>query len=172
MLEQSLRLQYDYNRWSNQRIVDAVAKLTPQQLNEPGHAGRGSVHETLLHLISAQDRWRLRWDPSVRPEEVERYTLTPTDAPDAAALRAKLEEADRKLQQFVGSLSDEDLTKVFSVVRPDGSKNSHPLWQTMQHLLNHGTQHRSEVAAMLTGFGQSPGDMDLVVYLRDRQTPA
>jgi uncharacterized damage-inducible protein DinB len=41
------------------------------------------------------------------------------------------------------------------------------LWQAMLHVLNHGTQHRSEAAAMLTEFNHSPGDIDFMVFLRE-----
>jgi uncharacterized damage-inducible protein DinB len=34
----------------------------------------------------------------------------------------------------------------------------------MAHLVNHGTQHKTEAAAILTGFGHSPGDIDLILY--------
>jgi uncharacterized damage-inducible protein DinB len=42
----------------------------------------------------------------------------------------------------------------------------HTLWQMIMHVANHGTQHRSEVAAMLTSYGHSPGDLDFSEYLR------
>ena len=37
----------------------------------------------------------------------------------------------------------------------------------LTHLLNHGTQHRSEAAALLTQAGRSPGELDLIVYLEE-----
>jgi uncharacterized damage-inducible protein DinB len=43
------------------------------------------------------------------------------------------------------------------------------LWQAMAHLVNHGTQHKTEAAAMLTDFGQSPGDIDMILYLIENQ---
>jgi len=33
--------------------------------------------------------------------------------------------------------------------------------------MNHGTQHRSEAALLLTQAGRSPGELDLIVYLED-----
>ena len=42
------------------------------------------------------------------------------------------------------------------------------LWQMLAHVVNHGTQHRSEAAVLLTAAGHSPGDLDMVDYIEAR----
>ena len=39
-----------------------------------------------------------------------------------------------------------------------------PVWQMLAHVVNHGTQHRAEAAALLTSDGRSPGELDMINY--------
>jgi uncharacterized damage-inducible protein DinB len=36
------------------------------------------------------------------------------------------------------------------------------------HVVNHGTQHRAEATALLTGEVRSPGELDLINYAEER----
>ena len=42
------------------------------------------------------------------------------------------------------------------------------LWNLLVHVVNHGTQFRAEAAVALTDYGHSPGDLDLLLYFRDK----
>lgn len=41
----------------------------------------------------------------------------------------------------------------------------------MLHVANHGPRRRGEVVALLTGFGHSPGNLDLMLHLRATGRP-
>ena len=71
--------------------------------------------------------------------------------------------------RFVNDLTDERLNGKFSYKSTDGMPHERILWQAMAHLVNHGTQHRTEAAAMLTELNHSPGDIDLIYYLIENE---
>jgi uncharacterized damage-inducible protein DinB len=46
-----------YNRWANLALLDACAKLTDEQLQLSAPGTYGTIAATLLHLISAENRY-------------------------------------------------------------------------------------------------------------------
>jgi uncharacterized damage-inducible protein DinB len=71
-------------------------------------------------------------------------------------------------QDRVNPTTPELLTAHLEYSGTDGQRWSHPLWQLMAHMVNHATNHRSEAAESLTMIGQSPGDLDMTVFIRQR----
>ncbi len=75
-------------------------------------------------------------------------------------------EDDEATCAFVDGLADGDAARVFTSTLPNGNVFRLALWQMMVHVILHGMQHRSEVAAVLTQFGQSPGDLDTLGFFQ------
>jgi uncharacterized damage-inducible protein DinB len=164
MNKQDILLLYQYNQWTDKKILDAVAKVTPEQFLAPSSFPHGGLRSTLVHALFAGWVWHQRWDgtsPSQR--------FKPEDFPTFESLRARWDEEAKSLMVFVENLTDERLNSMVNYKATDGTPHAELLWQLMAHVVNHGMQHKTEVAAMLTDFGQSPGDIDMILFLRENQ---
>jgi uncharacterized damage-inducible protein DinB len=93
--------------------------------------------------------------------------MKPEDFPTFESLRARWADEEPRLMDYVSNLTDEGLSRRFKYVSTEGFPHERAVWESMLHLVNHGTQHKTEAAAILTRFGYSPGDIDLIVYLNE-----
>jgi uncharacterized damage-inducible protein DinB len=156
-----VRLLYDYNVWANGRVLDTCAALTPAQFTagEGSSTARPSIRDTLVHTMGAQEVWLARWTG------IAGVTLPSVgDFPALADIRRHWNEVEARTRAYVTDVGEESLRETFHYVNRRGQPFHYPRWQTMVHLVNHGTQHRSEIAALLTALNHSPGDLDLLVY--------
>ncbi len=156
-----IQLLYKYNAWANDRILKAASKVSAEQFLAPASYPHGGLRSTLTHTLFAEWLWRKRWQGN--PPTV---WIKPEEFPTFDSLRTRWLEEEKALSDFVASLSDEKLNAVFHYKTTSGEARENILWHVMVHVVNHGTQHRSEAAAMLTALGYSPGDIDLMLFLR------
>jgi uncharacterized damage-inducible protein DinB len=89
------------------------------------------------------------------------------DFPTLDSIRGRWHQEEQALWAFLAAQSDESLQRILSYTNTEGTPFARPLWKLMLHVVNHGTQHRSEAAAMLTELGHSPGNMDMTVFMQD-----
>jgi uncharacterized damage-inducible protein DinB len=163
--EGMLRTLYDYPGWAMEKLFAAAAPLTVEQLQAPAPAGQRSIRDNFLHLIGTQRGWLAWWDGTLAPAQAYGRRLDPADFPDLATIRAAWEAVDRQTRAFLAGLTEADAERVYVQTLPSGAEWKMPLWQMLLHVANHGTQHRSEIAAQLSALGHSPGDLDLIYYL-------
>lgn len=168
MQAEMVRTMYDYGDWAMEKVFVAAEGLTQEQFDAPGTAGHGSIRETLFHLIRAHKSWLSWWDGSLPSDESSIPKLDAKDYPDLDSIRALWADVSGQTAAFTDNLQDADLARVYADTDEDGEPESFILWQMMVHVVNHGTQHRSEVAAMLTDFGHSPGNLDMIFYFLEQ----
>ncbi len=164
MNKQDIQLLYRYNSWANKRILDTAAEITNEQFLTPGSFPHGGLRGTLAHALSSEYTWRKRWQG-----ESVTQGIKPEEFPTFDSLRVRWQEEEKSLAVFVDNLTDDRLNAPFQYKTLRGDPMENILWQVMVHVVNHGTQHRSESAAMLTELGHSPGDIDFIVFLREMQ---
>lgn len=163
MIFGDIQLLYNYSAWATARILRAAAGLSADELGAPAPFPMGSLRGTLVHALSAEWIWRQRWN-GVNPPAM----LTEADFPTIESIVERWAVEQRAMSEFVAAQTDETLQRLVTVVNTRGiAQTPLPLWQMMAHVVNHGTQHRSEAAAILTGLGHSPGDLDMILFLRE-----
>lgn len=157
-----IKLLFQYNDWANERILDMAENVSIEQLTAPNEFGWGSLRGALVHLMDAEYAWRNLLKTGAQVE-----WLQPEDFPDVAAIRARWTGERTALWEYLNSLSNDDLVGTISYEAHEGMRHR-VLWHCLAHVVNHGTQHRAECAALLTGFGHSPGNVDFTVFLSAR----
>jgi len=166
MNAKDIRLLFDYNYWANARILNAAAQLTKEQFAAAGNLSFGGVRGTLVHAFGAEYLWRKRTQERVSPA-----TMPPeNEYPDLAMLRARWDDEENRMRAYLENLTDESVQETFKYRNLKGLEFESVLWQALAHLVNHGTQHRAEVAVLLTDFGKSPGDVDMILFLREKES--
>jgi uncharacterized damage-inducible protein DinB len=159
---QDILLIYEYNYWANKRILAGCKNVTRDQFIVSAEFPYGGLRGTIVHILEAEWGWRTRCQGLGAAEE-----LPATEFPTPAELELRWLEEEKAMRDYLGGLHDEDLTSHvrYNTYPPPGEVRERVLWHCLVHVVNHGTQHRSEAAALLTRFGQSPGDLDFTLFL-------
>lgn len=151
---------YDYHWWANRRLYDVAIGLGEEVAGRD--VGRQFSYPTLRrmfgHLYGADWLWLERWrgtSPTRVPgDEFTRLVDVrgPWDALEAAQLA------------FLKDLDADGLARVVAWTNTEGKAFSQPLWALLQHVANHATHHRSEIATMLTMVSGSPPDTGIGTF--------
>jgi uncharacterized damage-inducible protein DinB len=164
---EDIRLLFDYNAWANQRSLDAAAELSDEQFVKPLGSSFPSVRDTLVHICGGEWIWLERFlgnSPSAIPNDAAIQTV--------AALGEHWKPQAEKLLVYVSGLTQTDLDRVFEYKTINFGVYKNSVWQSLQHLANHGTYHRGQVTTLLRQLGAKPILTDLMHFYRERFSAA
>ena len=149
-----IRFLFAFDRWATAKVLDALDGIddgtwtATQVVDERGLGG------ILVHHLGATQRRRhglLEDGITPRPDK--------EPLPSPAGLRAAWAAEWPAIDAWLAGIDDAWLTRDDEGVH---------FWQMLAHVVNHGTQHRSEAAAILTQAGRSPGDLDMIDFVEER----
>jgi uncharacterized damage-inducible protein DinB len=152
----------DYQRWATTKTLDSVAKLTDEQLHRDLGSSFKSVFETLVHLHGADRAWlgRVNGESPSRPN--------PNDYPSLKVLHAAWDVVLDGWKTTVSKFENPKLEIQYKSY--DGLPFSSLLEEIVKHVVNHGTYHRGQVAAMQRMLGGEAVGTDLIAFYRTRKT--
>jgi uncharacterized damage-inducible protein DinB len=146
MSDEVLVKLFEHNNWSNIQMIQACAALSDEQLDaEPHSATKGTIRQTLLHLVSSQ-----RGYLALLTLPVEERKKVPLDFADLKEVAQSSGEA--LLELIKGELPRSRLqTTDGYYVEP---------WVVFVQIINHATEHREQINSMLSALGLTPLDQD------------
>ena len=167
-----IKLLYDYNDWADERILTACARVSPEQYAAPTSYGHGGLRATMVHILDNiwQQRITLQGyyqEPLANEAAYDATELHEDAFPTLALLRERWMIEQREMRAYLDTLTEETLNGTIRYVIP-GAMREHVVWHILLDVIIHATQHRSEAAALLTGYGQSPGDFDFTMFQTER----
>ena len=158
-----IKTLFDFNAWAQDRLMGIVETLSEDQYAKDMGSSHGGVQGTLVHIFASFEMWLARW-MGHSPKQL----LNTNDIPTLDSAKKQWSESQQKLASFVNGLKEADLTKVISYTTTEGKNYSTPLWQMMQHLVNHATYHRGQIVTMLRQLGVKPANTDMIFYFRQK----
>jgi uncharacterized damage-inducible protein DinB len=159
---------YDYHRWANRRLFDVAAALGEDACAREvgGQFSVPTLTRMFAHVYGADLNWLKRWKGS-SPTESPFFDLA-----SMAEVRRTWDVLEAEQTVFVAGLSESDLVRTVDYKNSQGHALRAPLGVLLQHVANHATHHRSEIATMLTMLSGSPPDTGINTWelLRTGQT--
>ena len=166
MNKDDIRLLYEYDGWANNRVLQVVSALSDEQFTRDLGGSFRSVRDTLVHIVGGEWGWLTYWkEPSPSSFVTDLWTrhdalFHPEAFPNVAAVQRKWAEVEKEQAEFVKGVTDEFLGKMLPFRTTQVS-----LTHLMQHLANHSTYHRGQVAVMMRQLGAEPVATDFHVFL-------
>jgi uncharacterized damage-inducible protein DinB len=151
---------FRHNRMMNQRLTAACLPLPPDGLAASVDGTYGTIGATLVHIANAQVSY------AARLLDTDRLAPLAEDPfPGFGVLSERFALGDTQLEEAAGH-GDSGRTVEVRGDDPPGRWQM-PLGLFLVQAINHGTEHRSQIATILTQLGVQPPEMDGWTYFEE-----
>ena len=151
---------FKHNTWANLRLLDYCEKLTPEQLRGTATGTFGDTMNILPHIIGAELSYVERVNGKQPPTPMQEDVFPGFDLMKQLARWS----GDEMLALALSARADSLVVEKWPEHKQQGA---YPLAGLMVQVINHGADHRSQIATILTQMGLTPPEMDGWVYMEE-----
>ncbi len=159
MIADHMRKLFAYNSWAWQHVFASVTQLDPSDYHATRHLfGDSSIHKILVHAMAAESIWLARIQG-----ESPTALFDPAAYAGFTAVYTHWRDIIHNWANYVQWLSNTDCKKDIAYQNTSGTAFTLRLSDLMQHVINHATEHRSQLTPMLFQLGVPTPPLD---YMR------
>ncbi|GAB4016748.1 DinB family protein [Spirosoma koreense] len=151
-----------FNSWANQRMLTQAAMLSAAEFNKELGGSFPSIRLTTTHLLISDWLWLNRWQGNPIVPIPSDWDTTTADSIEALWIPIQY-AMEQRIQTLLAG-GDEQVI-IFTTLK--GSTFELPLWQTINHVVNHGTYHRGQLANMVRMQGHTPVNTDMFLFFAE-----
>lgn len=159
MIADHMRRLFSYNTWAWQQLFVSIEKLDATAYHASRPLFHNSLHGILVHSLNAEYIWFSR-----SQGDSPTTTLNPADFPDFTAVRHFWGPVRHGWANYLQWLSDENCKKFIEYRNTAGVPHTIRLLDLLQHVVNHGTEHRSQITPWLTELGVPTPPLDYLNF--------
>ena len=172
---QQIKLLSEYNQLMNQRLYEAVSKLSEKEIKEDRGAFFKSLLGTLNHILVGDIIWLSRFSVHSSSRDALSYftyvgkpnSLSDIIFTDFNELKKEREKIDDIIIQWITSLKEKDLNSHISYKNMAGSSFKKEFSSLINHLFLHQVHHRGQATTLLSQYGVDFGETDLIEIINE-----
>lgn len=151
----TLTTLFRHHRWANLMLLEQCAKLSDEQLDSTIVGTFGTIRETLEHIMLSDQSYIHRIStgkPLRRAADAPPFSIT--------ELRQSAQQTGDQLIEWATKVhADETVT-----IDWDGTLREVPKTIILTQAINHATEHRAQIMAILTQLGIEPAELSGWAY--------
>lgn len=161
MVAEQMRKLFAFNEWAWQRVFASVRKLDEESYTEPRLLFEGNIHATMVHCMAAESIWLSRCI-GISPDSL----FKPDTYADFSAVRTAWQPITRDWRSFLKLVDDKDCRRIVEYQNTRGAEFAAPLVDILQHVVNHATEHRSQLTPILYDLDLATLPLDYILFQR------
>ncbi|MEX2379728.1 MAG: DinB family protein [Vicingaceae bacterium] len=158
--------RYDYHKWANNSLLEHLDKLPEELYGRQIESVFSSISAVISHIYQVDGLWLSVMSGDSFEETkgvIQEMQEKLSDSSSLERMKELFSELSNRYESFLSE--QKDLDRELVIEHPSYGKHRISVSSMVEHVVNHGTYHRGNIAAMLRQEGHAAVPTDYIFYL-------